>query len=41
MLEDFDAKDREMQDEADDSDDFGMFDPARHVSFDEKIKFSE
>ena len=40
MLEDFDKKNNARNDD-DDSDEFGVFDPAKHVSFDEKIRFSE
>mmetsp|Transcript_43514 Transcript_43514/g.57576 ORF Transcript_43514/g.57576 Transcript_43514/m.57576 type:complete len:92 (+) Transcript_43514:396-671(+) len=30
-----------MDEAGDSSDEFGVFDPSRHVSFDEKIRFSE
>ena len=44
MLEDFDKAGQSKavkQEEGEDSDEFGLFDPTKHVSFDEKIRFSE
>jgi hypothetical protein len=42
MLLDFDhANKNSGMDQGDDSDEFGLFDPTKHVAFDEKIKFSD
>jgi hypothetical protein len=42
LLDDFDKQNPKKREESgDDSDEFGLFDPTKHVSFDEKIRFSE
>ena len=32
---------KEAEGSGDESDDFGVFDPNKHVSFDEKVRFAE
>ena len=32
---------KDDRDSGDDSDDFGVFDPNKHVSFDEKVRFAD
>lgn len=42
MLDDFDHGNKNhAREDGDDSDEFGLYDPTKHVGFDEKIKFSE
>ena len=35
------AQPKSKDDDGDSSDEFGVFDPEKHVSFDEKVRFSE
>lgn len=41
MCREFNKEQAKQTDDGDSSDEFGVFDPAKHVSFDEKVKFSE
>ena len=41
LCREFNNEEAKKADDGDSSDEFGVFDPAKHVSFDEKVKFSQ